>query len=84
MYSDRFKLEVRLTQHARARMIERGVDEELLLDLVETGTAKYKDEHRLWVFKHYPERDDNLICAAVVIENALIVKTVMHYFTLEG
>lgn len=83
MYSNRFKLEVRLTQHAKERMIERNINEELLIDLIETGTAKYKDERRLWIFKHYSNRHDNLICAAAVIENALIIKTVMHHFTLE-
>lgn len=55
----------------------------LLLDLIETGTVKHKDDVRLWVFKRYAGRSDNLLCAAVALEGNLIVKTVMHHFTLE-
>ncbi len=58
-------------------MIERHIDESLLLDLIETGTLKYKDDKRVWILKTYPARDDNLICAAVVLEDEIIVKTVM-------
>ena len=49
----------------------------LLLDLVETGIVKYKDSIHLWIFKHYPERHDNLICAAILFQEAIVVKTVM-------
>jgi len=59
-------------------MVERGVGESLLQDLVETGLITAKDEHRLWIHKSYPDRDDNLICAAVVLEAEVVVKTVMH------
>jgi len=37
----------------------------------------------LWVFKHIVGRDDNLICAAVVEETAVVVKTVMINWELE-
>lgn len=83
MFSQRFNLPVLITRHARQRMAERDMDEALLLDLIETGNARHKDETHLWLFKHYDRRDDNLLCAAVVIEGALVIKTVMHRFQLE-
>ena len=84
MFSERFQLHVVTTHHARERMVERHIDEALLLDLIESGTARYKDASRLWLFKHYEGRDDNLLCAAAVIDGALVIKTVMHRFQPEG
>jgi len=49
----------------------------MLLDLIETGECREKDKQRLWLFKAFPDRDDNLICAAVVLEKELVIKTVM-------
>jgi len=84
MYSQRFDRPVVVTDHARARMNERQIDEALLLDLIETGEARHKDELRLWIAKHYAERADNLLCVAVVLEAAVVVKTVMHHFLWES
>lgn len=81
--SKRFERPVKLTFHARERMKERKINQELLGDLIETGTATYKDERRLWLSKAYTNRDDNLICAAVVLEDNLVVKTVMHRWELK-
>ncbi|WP_374248070.1 DUF4258 domain-containing protein [Thermomonas sp.] len=83
MFSERFQRTVHITRHAAQRMAERGMDDVLLLDLLDTGTVKHKDDARLWVFKAYAERNDNLLCAAVVLETLLVVKTVMHHFALE-
>jgi len=83
MYSQRFHRPVQLTQHARRRMAEREISEELLMDLIDTGEVRHKDERRLWIAKRYESRTDNLICVAVVLENTVIVKTVMHHFTWE-
>ena len=63
-------------------MKERSIDDTMLLDLIETGETKYKDEIRLWIFKDYTGRNDNLICAAVILESTLIVKTIMHHFEI--
>lgn len=79
-HSERFGLLVRPTRHAEARMAERLVEVDLLADLIETGTIKRKDTRRLWIFKHYEVRKDNLLCAAVTIESELVVKTVMTYW----
>lgn len=83
MYSKRFLLEVRLSHHAKLRMIERNISEVTIIDLVETGTAKNKDAEHLWIYKAYKGRSDNLLCIAVVIESVLVIKTVMHHFELE-
>ena len=61
-------------------MAQRTIGDETLQDLIETGEARYKDDIRLWIAKAYPERDDSLVCAAVVLEEELVVKTVMHHF----
>jgi hypothetical protein len=81
--STRFNRYVQVTYHARERMEERQIIEELLYDLLETGKTRYKDECRLWLFKAYPDRDDNDICAAVVLEDELVVKTIMHRWELQ-
>jgi hypothetical protein len=65
-------------------MEERGIDWPLLRDLVDTGEIRYKDETHIWIAKYYPERNDNLLCVAAVLEAGLIVKTVMHRFTWES
>lgn len=83
IFSKRFARSVVLTQHARERMGERGIDERTLIDLLESGECKHKDECRLWVYKEIQGRDDNLVCAAVVLEDCLIVKTVMIRWEME-
>lgn len=83
-FSPRFQKPVRLTRHAQERMLTRQIDPALMVDLVETGDARYKDEVRLWLYKAYPERDDNLICIAAALEASLVIKTVMHHWSLEA
>ena len=52
-------------------------------EIIESGEARYKDSKRLWISKHMKERNDNLICVAVALEDRLVIKTVMHYFQWE-
>ena len=82
MFSTRFQRPILLTRHARIRMEERGVSDEMLLEIIDSGETRYRDETHLWAFKRLPERDDNLICAVLVLENSVIVKTVMNHFSL--
>lgn len=82
MYSIRFQRAVVVTRHARERMDERMVSDTMLLDVIDQGETRYRDSTHLWAFKEFPERNDNLLCAVVVLENAVIVKTVMHHFSL--
>jgi hypothetical protein len=64
-------------------MEERGIDDAWLLDLIDSGETRYKDATRLWIYKEYADRDDNLLCvAAVLLEDTLVVKTAMHRFEL--
>lgn len=83
MFSQRFQKNIRLTHHVRARMEKRDISLELLLDLIETGDVRHKSESDLWIFRRYPERADNMVCTAVVVGQAVIVKTVMVDWTLE-
>jgi hypothetical protein len=64
MYSHRFGRAIHLTAHARTRMVQRGI----------------KDDRRLWIAKAFDDRSDNLICVAAVLEDNLVIKTVMHHF----
>ncbi|WML90677.1 DUF4258 domain-containing protein [Thiothrix lacustris] len=77
MISKRFNKPVILTHHATEQMAERQIDEKTLTDLIESGDVKYKDEQHLWIYKAYPNREDNMLCAAAIERNNLIIKTVM-------
>ena len=83
LISFRFKGAIPINAHARKRMIERSIDDELLLDLIETGDLKFQDDKHAWIANFYEDRNDNLICAAVVVDQTVIVKTVMFHFSFE-
>ena len=61
-------------------MIARKVTADLVLQIVDTGFVRYSDPIRLWAWLEVPERDDNLLCLALVLEDAIVVKTVMHHW----
>ena len=84
MHSARFNRPIVLTLHAAMRMVERGISEIELLEVIDTGGTRFKDNSHLWAFKHILGRADNLVCAVLVLEDAVIVKTVMHDFMLEA
>ena len=84
MHCERFGLEVYSTRHARERMVQRNIAEAEVLVLLEAGDARRKDDLRLWIAKYFSGRTDNLLCLAVVLEDRLVVKTVMHHFSWEG
>jgi hypothetical protein len=83
MFSIRFQRPVVLTQHAKMRMAQRGISMDQLLVVVDTGDTRFKDETHLWAYKNLPDRTDNLVCAVLVLEDVVVVKTVMHEFVLE-
>jgi len=83
MFSQRFQKTVIITAHAQRRMADRQIDAGLLLDIIETGELRSKTAQQIWIAKHLTDRNDNLLCIAAVIEEALVVKTVMHHFTWE-
>jgi hypothetical protein len=80
MQSLRFGLPVVLTEHARLRMSERDINETLVLEIIDTGTLKDAGSSHFWLYKHMADRADNLLCVAAVIENAVVVKTIMHHW----
>ena len=82
MYSTRFQRLVVISAHAKIRMTERDISEAILLEVIDTGETRYKDSTHLWTFKEFPERHDNLLCAVLVLEDRVVVKTVMHHFSV--
>jgi hypothetical protein len=80
MRSTRFDRPVVLTRHAAQRMAERSIDAALVLRVIDEGQVRYSDAVRLWAWLHVPGRDDNLICAALVLDAVVVVKTVMHHW----
>lgn len=82
-FSKRFGKKVWVTNHARESMQRRNVDAATLERVIEEGEIKRWNEMNLWVFAHIQERADNLICAAVVEQAAVVVKTVMVNWEVE-
>lgn len=82
-FSKRFGKNVWITHHARESMLRRNVDVATLERVIEEGEIKRRDTMDLWVFEHIQGRTDNLICAAVVEQAAVVVKTVMINWELE-
>lgn len=79
----RFGKNVWITLHARQSMQHRGIDDATLEQIVEAGDIKRKDDVHLWVYMLIDGRTDNMICAAAVESEALIIKTVMISWELE-
>lgn len=82
-FSARFNLDVVVTHHAHQSMRKRDVSMELLALVLEQGEIKRKTSVDCWVFQRVQGRADNLVCAAVALESALIIKTVMINWELE-
>lgn len=51
-----------------------------MTDLIETGMLKNKDDQHYWIYKEYVARNDNLLCAAVVAADTVIIKTIMSHW----
>ncbi|MFT3790175.1 MAG: DUF4258 domain-containing protein [Rudaea sp.] len=71
-FSARFGKNVWITTHARASMTRRNIGIALLEEVIEEGEIKRSSETSLWIFKHVEGRSDNLVCAAVVEQAALV------------
>ncbi len=83
-WSERFQRYVWLTRHALKRAAERDISLDLVLEIIETGTVTKRETSHYWIWKSVENRHDNLLCIAALLDNALIVKTVMHHFEPEG
>ncbi|MBK1718767.1 DUF4258 domain-containing protein [Thiocystis violacea] len=75
--SARFGKKVWLTNHAIESMAKRNVTLPEVKRLIEEGSYRAQHEPHGWIFHHFESRSDNLVCAAVSTEQAIIVKTVM-------
>lgn len=82
MFSTLFQRRIIVTRHARERMAERDISDAMLVEVIDEGETRYRDATHLWAFKEFPERHDNLLCAVLVLEDAVVVKTVMHHFSV--
>ncbi len=82
MFSIRFQRDVAITHHARLRMAERRISDAMLLEVIDRGEIRYRDANHLWAFKAFPDRNDNLMCAVLILEDVIVVKTVMHNFSI--
>ena len=77
LFSTRFGKEIVITAHAEARLGDRDLSQDQLFDIIEHGTIHKKDEKRMWISMEIADRGDNLLCAAIVVEDRLVIKTVM-------
>lgn len=84
LISNRFNKSIILTHHAIEQMEVRHVDEATLYDLIESGKILRKDDEHLWIYKVFQGREDNMLCAAVIERNKLIIKTVMINWELDN
>jgi len=66
-----------------ARAAERKILVETLLNVIETGTLREKDKGHCWIWKAVDGRDDNPLCVAALLADAVVVKTVMQHFRPE-
>ena len=66
----------------RAHGGARDISDAMLLQVIDHGETRYRDSTHLWAFMEFPERNDNLLCAVVVLVDAVVVKTVMHHFSI--
>jgi len=76
-FGQRFRKNIWLTSHARESMVRRRIDAASLEFVIEQGEIKRRNNTHMWVFKHIEGRTDNLICAAVLEQAAIIIKTVV-------
>jgi hypothetical protein len=80
MQSQRFGLPIVLTEHAKLRMVERTIDAPMVQEIIDTGALKEAGNGHYWLYKHVTGREDNLLCVAAVIDNVVVVKTIMHHW----
>ncbi len=76
-YSKRFDKNVWLTNHAIEAMTKRKITLPEVKILIESGDYKSVEKLYGWIYYDFPERNDNLVCAAIINEKAIIIKTIM-------
>ena len=58
-------------------MTKRTLTPDIVQTIIEQGDWLDKGNNHGWISHHFPERTDNLLCVAAIIEQAVIIKTVM-------
>ncbi len=83
-HSPRFGKPVLLTNHAIEAMAKRSVTLAEIKTLIAQGVYEIKEPPHGWIFHHFSDRTDNLVCAAVVDQQAIVIKTVMINWKQRG
>jgi hypothetical protein len=83
-HSNRFAKTVWLTNHAIESMAKRRVALDEVQTLIEQGAFVQKSDGHGWIAYHFGARNDNLVCAAIVNDQSVIVKTVMVNWKQRG
>jgi len=47
--------------------------------IIQTGTVKWQDARHCWFFQEMPGRGDNPVCAAAMVDPAIVVKTIITH-----
>ncbi len=80
--SARFNKIVWLTNHAIESMSKRRVTLDEVKQLIELGEYTEQENGHGWMYYTFPKRQDNLVCAAMIKEKAIIIKTIMIQWKL--
>lgn len=48
--------------------------------VIETGTIREKDPRHVWIYREFAGRPDNLLCLATLLDDVVIVKTIMTHW----
>jgi hypothetical protein len=54
----------------------------LLLQVFDEGSTRYSDSNHLPAWPDVLGRVDNLVCAVLVLDAVVVVKTVMHHWEI--
>lgn len=63
-------------------MDTRDIKESTLIEIIESGKVKQKGgKKKFWVYKSFPKRNNNSICASVTIEapNLIVITTLINW-----
>ncbi|HPI39398.1 MAG TPA: DUF4258 domain-containing protein [Pseudobdellovibrionaceae bacterium] len=66
--------QVVITEHAKDRMLLRGVTENDVLVILKSGKKVNKNmPHKFWIYKKMNRRSDNLICLSISLESPFLI-----------
>ena len=61
-------------------MQERHITEAEISEIIETGTIREKDPRHVWIYREFAARQDNLLCIAALLDDVVIIKTIMTHW----